>query len=201
MRTDPALCGAETRSQAVRWRRRRRVGPGLAGPLLQGEELSLPPQSTLLSVPLQSGWVSLRGWNKATAGSAGATGRWRGRSLILNIWFFKKNAIMQIQFGGETIIHLNSETAKPSPCEFLPLCVPLRSPLVPPAPVCPGKRFIWVRSCSSSWHTDVLLPSSHCSAPAVRRRWLALRRDIVLFERDGGRSFYTSQQKHSPSTG
>lgn len=42
-----------------RRRRRCRVGPGQAGSVLQGEELRLPPQSTLLSVLLQSGWVTL----------------------------------------------------------------------------------------------------------------------------------------------
>ncbi|KAG7226668.1 hypothetical protein INR49_001838, partial [Caranx melampygus] len=87
----------------------------------------------------------------------------------------------------------------------LPLCVPLRSPLVPPAPVCPGKRFIWVRSssCSSSWHTDVLLPSSHCSAPAVRRssrrsgRWLVLRRDVILFEWESSATLLSSSSSSS----
>lgn len=65
-------------------RRRRRVGPGQTGPLLQGEELGLPPQSTLLSVPLQSGWVTFRGWNEPTAGPGGT--RWR---LWDRIWISK----------------------------------------------------------------------------------------------------------------
>lgn len=49
----------------------RGYAPGQARPLLQGEELSLPFQSTLLSVPLQRGWVPLRGRNELMAGPEG----------------------------------------------------------------------------------------------------------------------------------
>lgn len=61
--------GAETRLLVLRGSRR--YAPGQARPLLQGEELSLPFQSTLLSVPLQRGWVPLRGRNELTAGPEG----------------------------------------------------------------------------------------------------------------------------------
>ena len=47
---------------------RRRVGSGQAGSFLQSDELGLPLQSTLLSVLLQSGRVTLRGRNEPTAG-------------------------------------------------------------------------------------------------------------------------------------
>lgn len=71
--TGSGLCGvgAETKLLVLRGRRRRRVGPGQTGPLLQSEELGLPLQSTLLSVLLQRGRVTLRGRNKPTVGSGG----------------------------------------------------------------------------------------------------------------------------------
>lgn len=58
--TGSGLCeyGAETRLLVLR-RRGSRVGPGQTGPLLQSEELGLPLHSTLLSVPLQRGRVTL----------------------------------------------------------------------------------------------------------------------------------------------
>lgn len=67
--TGSGLCGiGELRRLLVlRWRRRG-VSPGQTGPLLQSEELGLPLQSTLLSVPLQGGRVTLRGWNVPTTG-------------------------------------------------------------------------------------------------------------------------------------
>lgn len=52
----------------------RRLSPGRPGPLLQGNELSLPLQSTLLSVPLQSGRVAFRRRNEPTAGSGEVEG-------------------------------------------------------------------------------------------------------------------------------
>lgn len=61
--------GAETWLLVLRGSRR--YAPGQARPLLQGEELSLPFQSTFLTVPLQRGWVPLRGRNELTAGPEG----------------------------------------------------------------------------------------------------------------------------------
>lgn len=68
--TGSGLCGlgAETRLLV---QRRWGVGPGQTGPVLQSEELGLPLQSTLLSVPLQRGRVTLRGWNEPMAGPGG----------------------------------------------------------------------------------------------------------------------------------
>ena len=58
--------GAETRLLVLR--RRSRLRPGRAGPLLQGEELSLPPQAALLPAPLQGGGVTVRRRDELTAG-------------------------------------------------------------------------------------------------------------------------------------
>lgn len=69
--TGSGLCGvgADPRLLVLRSRRRRScVGPGQTGLLLQCEELGLPLHSTLLSVPLQRGRVTLRGWNELTTG-------------------------------------------------------------------------------------------------------------------------------------
>lgn len=62
--------GAETRLLVLRRRSRRRsrLRPGRAGPLLQGEELSLPPQAALLPAPLQGGGVTVRRRDELTAG-------------------------------------------------------------------------------------------------------------------------------------
>lgn len=60
--------GAQTRVVVLRSRSGRRLRSGRTCPLLQGFELSLTLQSTVQSVPLQSGWVTFGGRNKTTAG-------------------------------------------------------------------------------------------------------------------------------------
>ena len=71
VRSSSGLCvGAETRI-LVGGRRRRRLGPGQTCPPLQCDELGLSLQSTLLSVPLQSSRVTLRGRNEPPAGPMG----------------------------------------------------------------------------------------------------------------------------------
>lgn len=71
--TGSGLCGVGAEVLRKRGRKkRRRVGSGHTGPLLQSEELRLPLHPTLLSVPLQGGRVTCRGWNELTTGPGGA---------------------------------------------------------------------------------------------------------------------------------
>lgn len=71
--TGSGLCGDGAEVLRKRGRKkRRRVGSGHTGPLLQSEELRLPLHPTLLSVPLQGGRVTCRGWNELTTGPGGA---------------------------------------------------------------------------------------------------------------------------------